>query len=89
MKTTPGEMRNMFYSRENLCKLCAEGAVRNLMHVLHCSPADMTSFWKLATSSLHSIQNSLNEVQLPRAVMGNSFGIDSIEKMPLDFMKEV
>jgi hypothetical protein len=32
------------------------------MNVLHCSPADMTSFWKLATSSLHSIQNSLNEV---------------------------
>jgi hypothetical protein len=80
IQTPPGEMRNMFYSRENLCILCAEGAVRYLMNVLHCSPADMTSFWNLATSPLHSIQNSLNEVQLPRAVMGNSFGIDSIEK---------
>jgi len=50
------------------------------MNVLHCSPADMTSFWNLATSALHSVQNSLNEVQLPRAVMGNSVGIDSIEK---------
>ncbi len=37
------EMLNMFYSRENLCKLCAEGAIRNLMNVLHCSPADLTS----------------------------------------------
>jgi len=80
MQTPPGEMRNMFYSRKNLCKLCAEGAVRNLMNLLHCSPADMTSFLNLATSPLHSILHSLNEVQLPRAVMGNSFGIDSIEK---------
>jgi len=80
IQTPPGEMRNMFYSRENLCKLCAEGAIRNLMNVLHCSPVDMTSFWNLATSPLHSMQNSLIEVQLPRAVMGNSFGIDSIEK---------
>jgi hypothetical protein len=80
IQTPPGEMRNMFYSRENLCKLCPEGAIRNLMNVLHCSPADMTSFWNLATSPLHLIQQSMNEVQLPRAVMGNCFGIDSIEK---------
>jgi hypothetical protein len=78
-------MRNMYYSRENFSKLCAEGAVRNLMNVLHCSSADMTSFWNLATSPLHLIQNSLNEVQVPRAVMkgsdtGNSLTIDSIEK---------
>ncbi len=83
------EMLNMFYSMENLCKLCAEGAIRNLMNVLHCSPADMTSFWNLATSLLHSILHSLNEVQLPRAVTGNSLKIDSIEKKPLDFTKEV
>jgi hypothetical protein len=80
IQTPPGEMCNMFHSRENLCKLCARGAVRNLMNVLHCSPEDMTSFWNLATSPLHLIQQSLNEVQVPRAVMGNSFGIDSIEK---------
>ena len=84
MQTPPGEMLNMYYSRENECKLCAEGAVRNLMNVLHCSPADMTSFWNLATSPLHSIQNSLNEVQVPRAVILNAsigpVGIDSIEK---------
>ena len=80
IQTPPGEMRNLFYSRENLGKLCAEGAIRNLMNVLHCSHADMTTFWELATSSLHSILASLNEVQLPRAVMSNSFGINSIEK---------
>jgi len=83
MQTPPGEMCNMYYSRENFSKLCAEGAVRNLMNVLHCSPADMTSFWNLATSPLHSILHSLNEVNLPRAVTGNSL------KIPLDFTKEV
>ncbi len=80
MQTPPGQMLNMFYSRQNLCKLCAEGAVRNLMNVLHCSTADMTSFWNLATSPLHTIQKSLNEDQLPRAVMSASLRIDSIEK---------
>jgi hypothetical protein len=80
IQTPPGEMCNMFYSSENLCKLCAEGAVRNLMNVLHCSLEDMTCFWNLATSPLHSIQKSLNEDQLPRAIMSNNFRIDSIEK---------
>ncbi len=50
------------------------------MNFLHCSPADLTSFWNLAISPIHSILNSLNEVRLPKAVMANSFGIDSIEK---------
>jgi len=50
------------------------------MNVLHCSPADMTSFWNLATSPLHSLLHSLDEVQLPRAVTENSLGIDSIKK---------
>jgi hypothetical protein len=84
MQTPPGEMLNMYYSRENLSKLCAESAVRNLMNMLHCSPENMLIFWNLATSSLHSIQNSLNEVQVPRAVILNAsigpVGIDSIEK---------
>ena len=80
IQTPPGEICNMFYSRENLGKLCVEGSIRNLMNLLHCSHADMTTFWNLATSSLHSILSTLNEDQLPRAVMSNSFGIDSIEK---------
>ena len=31
----PGHMKNMFHSKDNLSKLCAEGAIRNLMHMLH------------------------------------------------------
>jgi len=80
MNPPPDQMYNMFYSREILGKFCAEGSIKNLMNVLHCSHADMTSFWNLAASSLHSILAILNEVQVPRAVMSNLFGIDSVEK---------
>jgi hypothetical protein len=31
------QMENRFYSEDNLSKLCAKGAVRNLMNMLHCS----------------------------------------------------
>jgi hypothetical protein len=39
------QMENRFYSEDNLSKLCAEGAVRNLMNMLHCSRAELNSFW--------------------------------------------
>jgi hypothetical protein len=89
MLPPPNQMQNMFYSGENLGKLCAEGSIRNLMNVLHCSHADMTSFWTLATSSLHYIQATLNEVQLPRAAMGNSFGIRAPWSESLSLNNEV
>ncbi len=42
------QMENRFYSEDNLSKLCAEGAVRNLMNMLHCSRAKLDSFWEMA-----------------------------------------
>jgi hypothetical protein len=32
-----GCTENMFYSEKNSSKLCTEGAIGNLMNVLHCS----------------------------------------------------
>jgi hypothetical protein len=37
-------IENIFYSENNSSKLCAEGAIRNLMNVLHCSNHDMDLF---------------------------------------------
>ncbi len=34
-KPPPGQMKNMFYSDENLSKLCTEGAIQNLLIMLH------------------------------------------------------
>jgi hypothetical protein len=38
------QMKNRFYTEENLSKLCAEGAVRNLMNMLHCSRDELDTF---------------------------------------------
>jgi hypothetical protein len=40
----PGQMKNMFFSDENSSKLCAKGAIKNLLNMLHFLPED-TFFW--------------------------------------------
>jgi hypothetical protein len=40
-KPPPGQMKNMFFSDENLSKLCTKGAIQNLLNMLHFSPEDM------------------------------------------------
>jgi hypothetical protein len=73
-------MKNMFHSQDNLSKLCAEGAIRNLMHMLHHSTEDITTFWELATTSLPSLRSSLNEALIPGSIITSENVIDSIEK---------
>ncbi len=38
------QMENRFYSEDNLSKLCAEGAVINLMNMLHCLRDELDTF---------------------------------------------
>ena len=64
-----GTIKIMFYSEENSSKLCSEGAIRNLMNMLHCSTEDMNLFWELATSNLSLIMMSLNELNVPKKVL--------------------
>ncbi len=80
LEPPPGQMKNMFYSKDNLSKLCVEGAIRNLTNVLHCSEEDMSTFWELTTSSLLLIKSHLKEDLAPNAVSRNGIGIDSIQK---------
>jgi hypothetical protein len=70
----------MFYSDENLSKLCAKGAIQNLLNMLHFSPEEMIFFWELVTSDLFTLMNLLNESFVPKAVLTPSLGIDSIQK---------
>jgi hypothetical protein len=42
-------MKNVFFSDENLSKLCAKGAIQNLLNMLHFLPEEMNIFWELAT----------------------------------------
>jgi hypothetical protein len=76
----PGQMKNMFYSKENTSKLCAEGAIQNFMNMLHFLTEDMNIFWELATAKLLTLMESLNESYVPKAVLKPSLGIDSIQK---------
>jgi hypothetical protein len=70
----------MFYSKENSSKLCAEGAIRNLMNMLHFLTEDMNIFWESATSNLLTLMESLNESNAPKAVVKANLGIVLIQQ---------
>ncbi len=78
------QIENRFYSEDNLSTLCAEGAVRNLMNMLHCSKDELETFWKMATMSVQETQFALkellNEKKVPKGVMKGNLEVDSIEK---------
>jgi hypothetical protein len=79
-KPPPGQIQNMFYSDENLSKLCAEGAIQNLLNMLHFSQEYIDIFWEMATSDLFTLMKSLNESSVPKAVLTLSLEIDLIQK---------
>jgi hypothetical protein len=56
------QMENRFYSEDNLSKLCAEGAVRNLMNMLHCSRDKLDTLWEMATMSAQETQFALKDL---------------------------
>ncbi len=70
----------MFHSDENLSKLCAEGAIQNLLNMLHFLPEEMNFLGELATSDLFTLMKSLNESFVPKAVLTPILGIDLIQK---------
>ncbi len=79
-KPPPSQMKIIFYSDENLSKLCAKGAIQNLLNMLHFSQEDMNILGESATSDLFALMESLNETFVPRAVVSPSLGIDSVQK---------
>ncbi len=70
----------MFYSKENLSELCAEGAICNLMNMLHFLTEDMNIIWELATSDLLTLMKTLNVSCVLKAVLKPSLGINLIQK---------
>ncbi len=74
------QMENRFYSEDDLSKLCAEGAVRNLMNLLHCSRDKLDTFWEMATMSVFALKDLLNDKKVPNGVIKGNLEVDSIEK---------
>ncbi len=59
--------RNMFFSAENNSKLCAEGAVKNLLCVLKFKQEQIEEYWDIITLPLSLISDSLQQ-EIPRSV---------------------
>jgi len=68
-----------FYSSENATKLCAEGALKNLLHMLKMEKRDIDLFWGLATSPLAVISDTLKS-NIPKAVCNQVQTVNAIEK---------
>ena len=61
--STEDEIQNKFYSSNNSAKLCAEGALVNLMDSLGCSEGDIKVFWDIVCNqSLQSVCKSLKKL---------------------------
>jgi hypothetical protein len=76
-----GCKENMFYSEKNSSKLCAEGAIGNLMNVLHCPEDEVKQFWNIVQSPVHLILQTLGESSVPKAVLKSGGKCDSIQKI--------
>ncbi len=72
--------KNKFYLVKNSSKLCAEGAIGNLMNVLHCHEIEGNRFWAIVQSPMHLILEFLNESSVPKAMLKSSGECDSIQK---------
>ncbi len=70
-----------FFLVKNSSKLCAEGAIKNLMNVLRCDEIEVNQFWAIVHSPIHLILQILGESSVPKAMLKNSSGeCDSIQK---------
>ncbi len=72
--------KNKFYSVKKSSKLGAEGAIGNLMNVLHCPKNEFNQFWAIVQSPMPLILQTLGESSVPKAVLKPSGEVDSIQK---------
>jgi hypothetical protein len=70
----------MFYSEKNSSKLCAEGAIENLMNALHCPENEVKQFSDIVQSPVHLILQTLGESSSLKAVLESGGECDSIQK---------
>ncbi len=68
-----------FFSSDNNSKLCAEGALKNLLYMMKMNAQDIEEFWTLVTLPLSTISDSLQEY-VPKAVCNSHQQVNSIQK---------
>jgi hypothetical protein len=72
--------KNMFHSEKNSSKMCSEGAIENLMNVLHYSENEVKQFWDIVQLPVHLILQTLSDSSMPKAVLKSGGECDSIQK---------
>jgi hypothetical protein len=70
----------MFYSEKNSSKLCAEGAIGNLMNVLHYFQNEVKQFWDIVQLPVYLILQTLGESSVPKGVLKSGGECDPIQK---------
>jgi hypothetical protein len=58
---------NMFYSEKISSELCAEGAIGNLINVLHCPQNEVKQFWDIVQLPVLLILQTLGESSVPKS----------------------
>ncbi len=77
--TTLLSTSNKFFLSDNNSKLCAEGALKNLLHMLKMKAQVIKEFWTLVTLPLSTISDSLQE-DVRKAVCNLHQQVNSIQK---------
>jgi hypothetical protein len=80
VKATSWPNEKHVFFNENLSKLCPEGAIQNLLNMLHFLPEDVSIFGELATSDMLTLMTSLDELHVPKDVIEPSLKINSFQK---------
>jgi hypothetical protein len=70
----------MFYLENNSSKLCNEGAIVNLMNVLHCPENEVKQFWDLVKLPVHLILKTLGESSVPKAILKSDGECELLQK---------
>jgi hypothetical protein len=74
------QVQNKFYFIENMSKLCAEGAIKNLLSMLNYSQSNIDSFWNLCNAPVSELMEQLHEKCMPKAVMCVHCTVNPIKK---------
>ena len=79
--STEDNIQNKFYSYYNSAKLCAEGALVNLIGVVGCSEEDIKVFWDIVCDqSMQSVCVKLVETIVPKLVYKKDGGVGFFAK---------
>jgi hypothetical protein len=78
----------MFYSEKNSSKLCTEGAIGNLMNVLHCPQNEVKQFWYIVQLPVYLILQTLGELSVPKAVLNLVENVIQFKKVCGLFVKK-